>query len=580
MTSDHRLELDNLYRTNVVHGSKISDLQQIVAVDREQLKFITSNLYSCVCTGTEASGLDGGSGQPGPVGPVGPRGSIGPMGLTGPGGSGSSVEAYVGTKPTVARPLTEVELAPLVSGYSSGAGESFEGGVVGFLFGSAVAISKDGKTFAACTHGGGITKVYSLVEDPAQPQYGQWSQWGDDITMPDTINLNGLTTPPGLDLSVALSYDGTTLAIGNASSAADTADAHVGRVWVYQRPSTAAGTWDSNSSNNPSGNIDGWTQSNDNGGAAVAMNSDGTIIAIGAPGNDTGAETLNGPDAGLVKVWQYTEPYWGQMGAAISGSAAGDESGTSLAMSADGHTLAVGSPNHDGVSQVDVSTHTYFGLAPTAENQGWASWFWLKNFKIMQGTQDIIDFADGLSPHTVGSPNFYYGSARPNWTYVVSIGADGSRQRHAVWGVDDAYLTHGDAPRSNYSNHWELHQEPIFYTQSDPVDGSELTAKIWWYSPPHYYAPGHIVSAASPEGPWVIRGSWTSEDPTTASVEVLLSQTPVSTGATTTPDSLALSHDGERLLIGSPTETVSGVSSAGCVRVYQKPVNDNMVTSK
>ena len=37
--------LDNLYRAKHEHDTKISDLQQIVAVDREQLKFITSNLH-------------------------------------------------------------------------------------------------------------------------------------------------------------------------------------------------------------------------------------------------------------------------------------------------------------------------------------------------------------------------------------------------------------------------------------------------------------------------------------------------------------------------------------------------------
>ena len=45
MTSNNQTGLDNLYRTTLEQDSKISDLQQIVAVDREQLKFITSNLH-------------------------------------------------------------------------------------------------------------------------------------------------------------------------------------------------------------------------------------------------------------------------------------------------------------------------------------------------------------------------------------------------------------------------------------------------------------------------------------------------------------------------------------------------------
>tara|TARA_B110000444_G_C18851830_1_gene606406 strand:+ start:13946 stop:15667 length:1722 start_codon:yes stop_codon:yes gene_type:complete len=44
MTSNNQTGLDNLYRTALAQDSKISDLQQIVAVDREQLKFVTSNL--------------------------------------------------------------------------------------------------------------------------------------------------------------------------------------------------------------------------------------------------------------------------------------------------------------------------------------------------------------------------------------------------------------------------------------------------------------------------------------------------------------------------------------------------------
>lgn len=45
MTSNNQADLDNLYRANHEQDSKISDLQRIVAVDREQLKFVASNLH-------------------------------------------------------------------------------------------------------------------------------------------------------------------------------------------------------------------------------------------------------------------------------------------------------------------------------------------------------------------------------------------------------------------------------------------------------------------------------------------------------------------------------------------------------
>jgi hypothetical protein len=66
---------------------------------------------------------------------------------------------------------------------------------------------------------------------------------------------------------------------------------------------------------------------------------------------------------------------------------AGDESGTSLAMSADGYTLAVGSPNLS--VPIPPEDHIYFGIAPTHETT--PSW--------------AMDFtsADGSTPGSVMS---------------------------------------------------------------------------------------------------------------------------------------------------------------------------------
>jgi FG-GAP repeat len=42
---------------------------------------------------------------------------------------------------------------------------------------------------------------------------------------------------------------------------------------------------------------------------------------------------------------------WRQMGTDIKGEAAGDQSGYSIAMSADGKTIAIGAINNDGMSR-------------------------------------------------------------------------------------------------------------------------------------------------------------------------------------------------------------------------------------
>jgi hypothetical protein len=143
----------------------------------------------------------------------------------------------------------------------------------------------------------------------------------------------------------------------------------------------------------------------------------------------------------------------------------------------------------------------------------------------MQGAQDIIDFADGLT----WDGTRYIGPARDKWVYVVSQGLSYPQYQHALWGRESAHLT-GD---SDFSDHWALHAEPIFHTEAGiTLDGTVLTAELYFLNNGYYGAPtGHIVSAASPAGPWVIRGSWPEKTyPYTDGHTVSLSQTSV--GAT------------------------------------------------
>ena len=81
----------------------------------------------------------------------------------------------------------------------------------------------------------------------------------------------------------------------------------------------------------------------DNAGVSVAMSADGSRVAIGAINNDGG-----GGDAGQVRVYTLVNGVWTQTGADIDGEAAGDYSGGSVAMSADGSRVAIGSRFNDG----------------------------------------------------------------------------------------------------------------------------------------------------------------------------------------------------------------------------------------
>lgn len=81
----------------------------------------------------------------------------------------------------------------------------------------------------------------------------------------------------------------------------------------------------------------------DESGGAVALSSDGKRLAIGARINND-----NGIRSGNVRVFEWSNNSWVQLGENIEGEAAYDESGAALAWSLDGQRLAIGAPLNDG----------------------------------------------------------------------------------------------------------------------------------------------------------------------------------------------------------------------------------------
>lgn len=76
-------------------------------------------------------------------------------------------------------------------------------------------------------------------------------------------------------------------------------------------------------------------------GCAVSQSADGSIVAIGALGNDDA-----GSGAGQVRVYEWDGSAWIQKGADIDGESANEGFGFSVSLSSDGNTLAVGAPNY------------------------------------------------------------------------------------------------------------------------------------------------------------------------------------------------------------------------------------------
>jgi len=78
-------------------------------------------------------------------------------------------------------------------------------------------------------------------------------------------------------------------------------------------------------------------------GWSIALSASGNIIAIGSLWNDN-----NGSDAGNVRIFQNLDGVWTQMGLNINGEAANDNSGFSVDISDDGNTVAIGAKFNDG----------------------------------------------------------------------------------------------------------------------------------------------------------------------------------------------------------------------------------------
>jgi hypothetical protein len=201
-------------------------------------------------------------------------------------------------------------------------GSSISGDNSGDKFGNSVSLSDDGMTFASGSYGfdanginAGLVRVFHYTSNG-------WTQVGNDIS--------GQQEEEGFGFAVSLSADGTVVAAGapnNLGSGGVT-----GCVRIYK-------------------NIDGtWTQvgqtieaeaPEDMMGYNVSLNNDGTIVACAAPFND-GDLT----DMGHVRIYHLENNNWVQMGSDIDGEDAFNYSGFAVSLNASGNIVAIGAPEN------------------------------------------------------------------------------------------------------------------------------------------------------------------------------------------------------------------------------------------
>jgi len=100
-------------------------------------------------------------------------------------------------------------------------------------------------------------------------------------------------------------------------------------------------------------------------GSSVSLSDDGTTLAIGAYGND-----VKGSASGQVKLFKFNETTvnFKQHGPSFYGKAAYDNFGDSVALSSDGNTLVVGGSPYAQVLRCDEDTSVYKQLGQVIDN--------------------------------------------------------------------------------------------------------------------------------------------------------------------------------------------------------------------
>jgi hypothetical protein len=307
-----------------------------------------ANKYYWVQLGSDINGEGGFSGWAVSISSDGTTVAIGALVNTGAGGDAGQVRVYkyqtiaaadwtnytvnsftyTGTAPTNKPIVVNGGDAVPVTGkfYWVQLGADIDGETVSSQSGNSVSLSSNGQILAigarfddlnGATDSGSV-RVYQYSSGT-----GTWSKLGTTIT----AGLAG----DEFGTFVSLNDAGTVVAIaaGRADNGA-ALDAGIVRVYAY-----SSNTWTQRGSN-----IIGDAQW-DYSGASVSLNSDGTILAIGAIGND-GTTGLNADNRGQVRVYKYTT-VWTKLGQNLNGLAAGDEFGVSVSLNTDGTILAVGS---------------------------------------------------------------------------------------------------------------------------------------------------------------------------------------------------------------------------------------------
>jgi hypothetical protein len=241
----------------------------------------------------------------------------------------------------------------------------------GDAFGESVTLSADGNTLAvgAVYEDSAETGTAGTGADNSAPDSGAvyvFTRSNGTWTQQAYLKASNTGSGDSFGRSAALSPDGNTLAVGapdedsagtgTAGTGADNSATTSGAVYVFTRSN---GTWTQQAYLKASN-----TGAGDAFGASVTLSADGNTLAVGAVYEDsaetgtasTGADN-SAPDSGAVYVFTRSNGTWTQQAyLKASNTGSGDRFGSSVALSADGNTLAVSAINEDSAETGTAGT--------------------------------------------------------------------------------------------------------------------------------------------------------------------------------------------------------------------------------
>ncbi|GAL69447.1 T9SS type A sorting domain-containing protein [Jejuia pallidilutea] len=333
-------------------------------------------------------------------------------------------------------------------------------------------------------------------------------------------NLIGNSDEGRFGASVSISSDGNILAIGEPYGLNENKSEIVGLVQVFENISN---NWIQKGST-----IFGKDRFSDFGGR-ISLSSDGNILVIGAIRGE-----VNGLRTGLVRIYEFKNNNWIQLGQDINGEMHEDFFGRSVDLSSNGNVLAIGSGKHHSSSDAEgtgyVKVYSYDG----------------SNWNLIGS-----DFKDESS-------NVVFGNQ-------ISLSSDGSVLAIGIINIEDQIFYNTDVLIYKYNGtNWnqlgntniqERIPELRFYDLDLSSDGTTLVIGLTYYGTRNGdigSTKGHAKIYKYSNGEWNQLGSIIDGDDISAK-------------------SVSLSSDASIIAIGDPYKKVTGQTM---VYSFQNSIQD------